>query len=106
MKYLKTFEQNDLDEPKVGDYVLCIDKCANDKTEEFLKENIGQIVNINFEHIPYKVQFENPPNNDDFWGDDDVKERVFRWFFRSEILYFESIKTDLEAILATRKYNL
>ena len=46
MKYIRTYEN--IDNPKVGDYVICKDITSSDEVSEnfqkFLDENIGQIV--------------------------------------------------------------
>ena len=45
MKHLKKFESK-IDEPKVGDYVMCLDLSADSFFNEYIKDKIGQIVDI------------------------------------------------------------
>ena len=76
MKYIKTYE--DLDDLKIGDYVICIccdlalDTDVREKITTFLENNIGKIVsnsgNRNRPHLPerffrYPIAYENVPRS-------------------------------------------
>ena len=58
MKYIKTYEQN-LNEPKIGDYVVCSEKSelgkGYDRIEKqvykFIENNIGQVIESNYENV-------------------------------------------------------
>lgn len=101
----KIFEKlNEL--PKIGDYVLLdINNYTSSPKiwQDFIKNNIGEIVEIDTEHgglsFIYKVKFENIPEN--------VKDTFFiHYDYINSFLYWSSDKNELEMILNTKKYNL
>ena len=64
MKYLKTFEN--IKEPQIGDYVICSEYdpgSSRTELENFLSNNIGQIINkhpahyyVKYKHVPKKLK--------------------------------------------------
>jgi len=99
MKYLKTFEK--INKPKVGDYVICeiVDKYYKDS--DFVNSNIGEIVEINIDRfqnnrLPVTVSYK------DYQGKiiDSIN------FEFDEIKYWSKDKSELEHIIASKKYNL
>lgn len=48
MKYIKTFEYlvSDQNKPQIGDYVICRDSTLSKKGQKFLKNNVGQIIDM------------------------------------------------------------
>lgn len=106
MKYIKTYEEINIDKPQIGDYVI-LDKTFD---AEFCSNNIGQIikadpeVSVYFSELygdhDYIVKYENMPKEpEEFIGDKTFTS--FEW-----ILYWSKNKEELEAILASSKYNL
>jgi hypothetical protein len=101
MKFLKTYEN--LNGPKVGDYVICEDPNTRKPLYAFIKNRIGKIVEIDRDKFyPYIVRYNNIP--------EDLIERFShpnftncRDFKRDEILYFSSTKEELENL---KKYNI
>ena len=126
MKHIKTYE--DLNIPQIGDYVICKNDSQYEEDfgfDEFISENIGQIVNTDETH-EYFVQYENVPHDYDllnyaFFTTDRtfLKGLKFRTlisnknkysnitsFKLDEIIDFSPNKKDLEIKIASRKYNL
>ena len=102
MKHLKTFENINVNEPKIGDYAICNDSNKN-YLNKFLLTNIGKIVDINiYKYYPYIVNYDNVPEDyyEAFSHPTYIDSRDFK---REEILYFSENIEDLKAIL---KYNL
>jgi hypothetical protein len=102
MKYLKLFEKANVDEPQIGDYVICsATEDVDDELKNFLLTAIGQIRNKNHRGIyDYSVYFENIPQHViDNW-DNPID------FQKSEIENWSKNKEDLEYIIAAKKYNL
>jgi hypothetical protein len=101
MKYIKQYENNT--KPQIGDYVIVKDSMADISLAIFFSENIGRIVNNEYQELyPFLVQFENIPYDFkiEFHGGGT------RQFDEDEIIEFSSNKKDLELILTANKYNL
>jgi hypothetical protein len=97
---MKTFEQYN-NEPKVGDYVICICKPDNTKLIKFLSNNIGQIDYITKNKDVYSVKFENMTKELKYdFGQNKIG------FKRSEILHHSTNKEDLEILIQATKFNL
>jgi hypothetical protein len=88
---MKTFEQHS-NEPKVNDYDYVICQDDDTKLENFLSNNIGQIIGIEVEEeYPYLVYYKNIPS--------ELKsEFVDNWrnFNLPEILFHSPNKKDLD----------
>jgi hypothetical protein len=91
MKHIKTYEELNIDEPQVGDYILVEDNFLSSYIKDFLENNIGIIKNITPTNI-YQCKY---PNNDGNWR-----------LNKSQIKYWSKNRESLEDILATNKYNL
>lgn len=102
MKYLKTFENNNM-KPQVGDYVLC--KEADDvfpEVKEFTSNNIGKLIEIeNLEKYPYMIKYKNIPKNLA-----DYFQSNTRGMDISEIIFYSKDKDEVEARINATKYNL
>ena len=112
MKYLKTYENN-IDEPKIGDYVICKEKyfasgqpITTYKLCEFVSNNVGKFIrDRRVTQFKYLIEYENVPKELKVsFNDDNMKN--CRRMERSEILYWSESKEDCETFLAAKKYNL
>jgi hypothetical protein len=95
-------------DPNINDYVICepkfiVDSCkifnvSQTDVENFLKNNIGRIIDITSAHY-YKIQYNNIPNN---------IQNFFKYFEvkRNEIIKHSKNKEDLEIIIMSKKYNI
>lgn len=54
MKYLKLYEENIENKPKIGDYVICEESLDN-ITKEFISNNIGKIIGIESAGLPGNI---------------------------------------------------
>ena len=82
MKHIKLFEELNIEEPKVGDYIIISE----------LQDRIGQITN-DFTHslqTSYETKFGNS---------------IWR-INRTDIKYWSKNKEELESILVENKYNI
>jgi hypothetical protein len=110
MKYIKTYENNT--EPQIGDYAIVKDSTirdTNDVIHEFLMENIGKIIKIDYSsHFPFLIKFQNVPYelNDRFRSERIGRRVGKRDFSESEMIAFSPNKKDLEVIISANKYNL
>ena len=103
MKYIKKYEYLQ-DDPQVGDYVICNEiggMDRNNKLDNFIKSNIGQIINIDFDDsIPYDIEYKIPIEYDEHFVSN------CRIMYRDEIIHFSPNKEDLEPYINAIKYNL
>jgi hypothetical protein len=116
MKYIKTFESLNIDEPQVGDYVICketqpykLDYNYNTDTNTditklntFFNDNIGKILK-RFNNGNYLVKFKYVPNHlvSKFSMDDE------RLMMPEEIIYHSNNIKDIEQMqMNINKYNL
>ena len=106
MKYIKLFEELNIDEPKVGDWAICEAVSMSQYSvplgiKNFLSITIGRIKNKNKRtDYNYGVYFENMPKDvEDGWGNPAA-------FMRNEIKFWSENKEDLEYIIQANKYNL
>ena len=102
MKYLKLYEENIENKPKIGDYVICEDKsiAIDNNTKEFISNNIGKIIGIG-----------------DLGG---IKKQLKLYYivkydynampeivmYLDEIIKFSKDRNELEEYLAAKKYGL
>jgi len=108
MKYIKKFEfvRKKL-KPHINDFVICDEKIISNEMQNFLKYNIGQLVDFNssssdkyyFSPIyKYIVKFENVPEKlKEYFTPDNL-----RGFNEQEIIYFSSNKEEVEIFLKTK----
>lgn len=129
MKYIKTYEELDQDQPKIGDYVICNEITGNNQLNDdefmiksFISKNIGQIVDFRtkdnissqYDTVENKysifVQYEDLP--DEIYDDFDYHTNIdyCRIFNINEIIHWSENKDELEEILefdsTVNKYNL
>jgi hypothetical protein len=100
MKHIKTFEDIKLDNMKVGDYVLTDTFLNIFSLKSFLKNTVGEVVDIDpnfimikYENIPYDVSTH-------------FNEHNIRTFDKSLILDFSENEEDLKIKIAANKYNI
>jgi len=118
MKYIKLYEDYNMNEPKNGDWVICKEneEDEDDNFTLFINNNIGRIIKINndYDDYDYIIKYCNIPKNirnrffsykmnnkNEYVGD--VNKRAM---FLREIKYWSENKKDLEVIILTNKYNL
>ena len=116
----KLFETVNIDEPKVGDYVICSEIADvfyknedwyNDYIEllNIIKDKIGKIVKI--EELSYIVEYKDVPKKlrQDFFVLNDKKQLVCRRFAREDIVFWSKNKkdlSDLDLLRKSKKYNI
>ena len=106
MKYLKKYEDTNINKPKVGDYVLCEEKYTENVTVQyqdvlnFISNNVGVIKFIR--NNDFYVAYNNVPQELTRFFRDENSRRMEN----SEIKYWSDNKEELEAILASKKYNI
>ena len=125
MKYIKQYEELNLDEPEIGDYVVALDN-DEDNTElnYFTSNNVGQISGIEYVEEPRSRQIYDEPKMVPMYVirfdniTDDIK-RFFNWhitdtniktdrrgFYISEILYHSKNKEAVITYIKASKYYL
>lgn len=112
MKHLKMYEDlyDDIyrNEPKIGDYVICKWKSADDDHEAnlFITNNIGQIIDTKNQYgiCYYSVKYDNIPDRLKFYTFN--KNDISFGMKRRDILEWTKTKKELELIIATKKFNL
>ena len=95
MKYLKLYEENIENVPKIGDYVICKDKsiAIDNNTKEFISNNIGKIIaRPSFMYI-YIVKY-------------DYNAMPEIVMYLDEIIKFSKDRNELEEYLTAKKYGL
>lgn len=103
MKYLKSFES--VDEPQVGDYVVCEEDSL---TSEFTSNNVGKIVNIEdvFDNTYcYNVAYDDIPKDIEELFDV-IHGYYCRDMSRYEIKFWSKNRKDSELYIVGKKYNL
>ena len=109
MKHIKKYEHTIEDEhiqlPQIGDYVICTDKhiASIDKNfDEFLKNNIGKIIKTpSHNKTSYDVKYRLIPNNVIIYFTNNIRS-----FYPKEILHHSPNKEDLELYVQANKYNI
>ena len=112
MKYLKKYEELNQGEPEIGDYVILKPNTLIELTDNFIRNNIGQIKsNRERSYANYVIKYINVP--EDIIGgflfyeiENNKKGDVVYLSDRSDIQYYSKNKKELELILAANKYNL
>jgi predicted nucleotide-binding protein (sugar kinase/HSP70/actin superfamily) len=105
----KLYEQLKINEPQIGDYVLCDEVDSEIIRVDFIRNNIGKIVYDNFSKVyKYLVQYENVPELLDSWFSDgnNINLKNCRRMSISEIKNYSKNKEDLEVLIQANKYNL
>jgi len=118
MKYLKTFEELNIGNPKVGDYVLMKSKNHPNSIASFIDNSIGQLKKIdsykginrggvyygNDDEVTtygYTVEYENIPYKIKYFFTEST-----RIFDDTQLVGFSKNKEDIEVLLNAKKYNL
>lgn len=116
----RLFENINIGEPKVKDYVVCSETpnifyknedWYNDYIEliNILKDKIGKIVII--DELSYLVEYKDVPKKlrQDFFVHNDKKQLVCRRFAREDIVFWSKNKKDLsniDLLHKSKKYNI
>lgn len=112
MRYIKLYEENISEEPKVGDYVIakeCIHPSYPQMLYDFVNNNAGLVVRKykdKYSPLSVDVKYENVPKKlkeDYFFIDQD---RTVRSFPIDSIVEFAPTKEQLFAKITGKKYNL
>lgn len=113
MEHLKLYEtfisnyKNPL--PKVGQYVIMDATSSSNSTfKNFVENNIGEIVGLRkyFHLTPdIRVEYENIPESLILITDNRDGKSIF-FNYIEDIKYISDDREELEAILASKKYNL
>jgi len=124
MNHIKLFEELNIGEPQIGDWVICKDLVQNDALSDgivslnkFLEKNIGRFIrlpndnDINMQSIKkkykYMIQYDNVPyefEEDFHFGE--PRDNDCRIMRREEILFWSKDKKDLDPFITANKYNL
>lgn len=89
--------------PQIDDYVLCEETFGDDDKIQFIKTNIGQVVDI-LNMSNYLIKFENVPTKLlNFFNEKQPNCRSMNLY---EIICYSKDKKELEDILIENKYNL
>jgi hypothetical protein len=103
MRYIKTYEELNVGEIQVGDYVICeilkFSKYYDIDYVNFINTHIGVVEVVNIINNYVRIEYgENVPGNDMI---------VTYTYLDTEIIkYWSKNKEDLEVILQQKKYNL
>ena len=91
-----------INQPQIGDYVICKDDYY-DKLNEYLSKNIGEIIGKNKITNIYFVKFDEMPQiiNKFYFNSDNE-----RGFIQKDIIYWNKDKSELEVTLNSKKYNI
>ena len=124
MNHIKLFEELNIGEPQIGDWVICkdldVDADGIDEINNFLEKNIGYYLrtpNLNDSNIKintdlrktykYLIQYRNVPDELEeefnFGEPNDFNCRIMK---REEILFWSKDKKDLDPFITANKYNL
>jgi len=111
MKYIKTFEDLNT-EPKIGDYVLMNSTMNNINLNKFLADNIGKILNIDYnnDYTSIEVEYEDIPSDIQYlFGFNTNNLQIgkgFRDFLLSSIIDKSENKEDLKYKIDAKKFNI
>jgi len=114
MKHLKTLETISND-PQIGDYVIIKSYSPVDEVNDFINNNIGQIIDISqskysFSKYRLSIIYDNIPSEiKQYFENNNIKGTFydgFRDYKFSDIIEYSKNKEDLEIILSSNKYNL
>ena len=110
----KIFENINIGEPEIGDYVICMEYDIDDyKMLNFISKNIGKYIGVGDIECPYEIKYNNVPKylTDYFNYNGKSGERLYS---RNEILYWSKYKKnlmrflplDVDQLLLNKKFNL
>lgn len=103
----KLFEELNEGEPKLGDYVICCEQESGDDVfDNFLLQNIGQIIARNNGNYDYGIKYNDVPKEVLFYFGSQGKHKLVRPMTKDEIIYWSENKEDLEPYIQSKKYNL
>jgi len=109
----KIYEKLNVNEPEVGDYVICYNYETDDVLfrDKFTSNNIGKLMEIqNLNHYneieySYMVKYDFLPDELDWLNFKDLGKYVLS-FYKNDIKYWSKNREDLEMILQTNKFNI
>lgn len=109
MKYIKTYEEININEPEVGDYVICKENNSDrsdDKAASFTSNRIGKIVRISLTNTyKYDISYTDIPINlHQFFNT--IRGEECRPMKGDEIIYWSKDKDELIPFISSNKYNL
>ena len=114
MKYLKTYEN--INEPIIGDYVICIPDNLIKNSEYFFNNAIGKIIKkaiITRKEYSYGVEYENIPKFiQEYYcalrknADGTQYQENIIWFERDMIEYYSKSIEEIKMKMKSGKYNL
>jgi hypothetical protein len=109
MKYIKTFEN--INEPQIGDYVVCEEEYQRYSSGNFARENVGEIIDTSENGYYYIIKYENVPENlkDELYFKDLDSDKEYSDVIpmnRNEIKFFSPSKEYAESYISSKKYNL
>lgn len=112
MKYLRTYEQINKEEPQIGDYVLCDESFFSEPIASIVNDNIGQYVaksndnffivfyedlkDLNIKHAGYMTA------KDENGNYHESVALMAKW----EVKYWSPNRDELEIFISSKKYNL
>ena len=106
MKHLKKFEfVVYLRDIAVGDHVLLYYDYRHNRVSPltiFLNETIGQIEEIYADDLTAKISYENVPKDVETW----LYKNKYYTIVLAQIKYHAKTKEEVEAMIASEKYNL
>lgn len=124
MRYIRTYEELDVDMPKVGDYVIIkfdYDD-VSDRWPDYICNNVGKIVEIhdkNYTRFLGKIDAKYYLTDEIISScfsqreidilvekEENGKKYIIMHIQRKNILYYASSVEDLEMMVSTKKYNL
>jgi len=118
MKYIKTFEEVDIDKPKIGDYTVAEIKKADSKLpmaiNNAINNQIGTIVDIVKDdlEVKYRIKYNKKVISKLFDFYKKINRTPPSYFSdtfsldQTDIKYFSPNKKDLEMYIMADKYNL
>jgi len=114
----KIFENFNINEPEIGDYVICFEYTDDIELLDFISKNIGKYVGKYFDPdiddgCTYDIKYLNTPKNLINYFNYQGKSAK-RLYNKNEILYWSKYKKDLEkflpldiaTLLNANKFNL
>jgi len=100
------YEYIDVDEPKIGDYVVCNTHYGQTDLSKWLNHNVGKIINFYARPGHFNVYYENIPYDLNVYFLSRFNKGGYKEMSRGEILHWSKDKEDLYASIDSNKYNL
>ena len=105
----KIYEEINLNEPEVGDYIIAESNDFLTDINEFTKNRIGILYNIfkplYADDLSYTIIYDNIPKELDFYVFKVYDDEAIS-MNREDIKYWSKNKEDLEKILIANKFNI